>query len=181
MRDQEFFNRVTALATVIVIGAALISTEAAPPGPGTGSGGLATSFLNLTISVNATTGWPQYVPANFSVPRGMVEVTIVDRDLPMARPGCSCSVAGTTGGVERVNGSAVGTVSDTNVAHTFTIGALGLNVLVPGASSVSFSFEVPRAGTHEWNCLAPCGAGTDPYGAPPMGVPGYMTGTLVGL
>ena len=135
-------------------------------------------MVTLEIQVNATTGWPQYTPANFSVHVGAVEVTIVDHDSPMAWPGCSCKVTGTTGGVESVNGTAVGTVSETNVAHTLTIGALGLNVLSPGASSVSFSFEVTEAGTYEWNCLAPCGAGTDPYDSPPMGVPGYMTGTL---
>ncbi|EQD42379.1 hypothetical protein B1B_14079, partial [mine drainage metagenome] len=107
-----------------------------------------------------------------------VVFTITDRDAPMNWSGCPCSVGGTLGGIEYINGTSVGRVPSSNVAHTFNIPDLGVQVLSPGQSVVQFTVDFTHAGTFAWMCMAPCGAGADPYTSPPMGTPGYMTGTL---
>lgn len=142
----------------------------APTGP--------TTYMNLTIVINATNGWPQYVPANFSVPAGRVVFTIVDTDTPMNWSGCLCVVHGTAGGTEEINGTPVSVVSKANVAHTFSIPTLGLETFSPGESTVTFVVDLIGPGVYTWYCLAPCGMGADPYDTPPMGTPGYMTGTM---
>jgi heme/copper-type cytochrome/quinol oxidase subunit 2 len=144
--------------------------SAAPPGP--------THYVNLTIDVNGTTGWPYYTPANFSVPAGRVVFTITDNDSPVNWSGCPCTVRGTVGGVELVNGTPTSHVSSDNVAHTFSIEPLGLQILSPGLSVVQFTVDILGPGDFTWFCLAPCGAGSDPYSTPPMGTPGMMSGTM---
>lgn len=135
-------------------------------------------YVNLTVSINPLNGWPQFSPANFTVPAGWVVFTIVDKDAPMSWSECPCPVKGTSGGVELINGTSVGRVGAANVAHTFNIPALGLQVLSPGQSVVQFSLDVTQSGEYIWYCFAPCGTGADPYNTPPMDVPGYMTGTM---
>lgn len=140
-----------------------------------GSGTSNPTYAYLTIQLNPNNGYPQYSPANFTVSAGQVDFTIVDYDIPAPWSSCVCNVTGTMGG-ESINGSApVSEVNWTNVAHTFTIPSLQENVLVPGLSTVTFSLDL-TAGTYTWWCIAPCYAnGTN---GPPMGVPGYMTGTM---
>lgn len=154
---------------------------AALPIPSTSTGAASAepvAYVNLSITINGTTGWPQYSPANFTVPTGIIEFTIVDNDSPSNWSACSCDVHGTVGGVEKVNGTPMSAVPSSNVAHTFSIAALGLNVLSPGGSVVQFEVNILGPGQYRWFCLAPCGAGADPYGTPPMGTPGYMTGVM---
>ena len=136
------------------------------------------TYVNLSIDINPLNGWPQYSPANFTVPTGLVEFTIVDNDSPVNWSECPCPVGGTIGGVEYINGTSVGRVASTNVAHTFNIPVLGLQVLSPGLSTVQFTIDVLQPGEYIWYCFAPCGTGTDPYNTPPMDTPGYMTGTM---
>ena len=140
------------------------------------SGVSAPSNLTLTVAINLRNGWPQYTPANFTLPTGAVTITIVDDDAPMNFPGCQCNVSGTTGGVEYVNGTPLHVVPSTNIAHTFDVPSLGINVVSPGMSEVTFTAYFNETGTFTWMCEAPCGTVT-PTG-PPMGVPGYMTGTI---
>ena len=154
----------------------VVSAQA--PGPLIGAPSLSTN-LTLTIAINLQNGWPQYTPANFSVPSGRVSLTIVDDDAPMYFPGCLCAVTGTVGNLEHVNGTPLHTLNDSNIAHTFDVPALGLNVLSPGMSVVTFTTYFNETGTFSWTCEAPCGTLT-PEG-PPMGVPGYMTGTITVL
>jgi hypothetical protein len=135
-----------------------------------------THYVNLSI-VMAPNGWPQYSPANFTVPAGRAVITIVDHDLPNNWAGCSCVVTGTVGQVEYVNGTAERAVSDENVAHTFISAQLGLSVFSPGDSTVSFSVNL-APGVYAWYCVTPCGAGTDPSTSAPMGLPGYMAGHI---
>ncbi len=132
--------------------------------------------VTLTVAMNPLNGWPQYTPANFSIPRGEVTITIVDDDVPMSFPGCNCNVTGTLGNVEYVNGTATHLVSNANVAHTFDVPSLGINVLSPAMSTVTFTAFFNQTGTFSWICEAPCGAASPT--APPMGVPGYMAGTI---
>jgi hypothetical protein len=134
--------------------------------------------LNLTIVINPENGMPQYSPANFTVPTGLVVVTITDTDSPMNWSGCMCHVQGTVHGVEWLNGTPYAILPFSNVAHTFSIPALGLNVLSPGQSVVTFSMDLVNPGNFTWFCMAPCGAGQNPYTTAPMGVPGYMSGTM---
>lgn len=178
MRDQTFYNVVAATMVLAVAIGGLVVPAAWPSSSNDASNSMARSYLNLTIAENATTGWPQYTPANFSVPVGEVVVTIVDRDVPMNWTSCGCQVAGTIGDIEYVNGSAVTTVPSSNVAHTFTIDGLGLNVLSPGESTVQFLLKLDIPGIFTWYCLAPCGGGPNSYSTAPMGIDGYMTGTM---
>ena len=179
MKDRSYFNHVALLtaATVLVAGVAGIAFD--PGVPPVAGGGHATTFVNLTIALDAANGFPRFTPANFTVAPGRVVVTIEDQDAVAQWTGCTCNVTGTLGGVEYVNGTAWSSVRAANVAHTFTVPSLGLNVLIPGQSVVQFSFETATAGSLAWMCIAPCGAGSDPYTSPPMGVPGYIAGTIL--
>ena len=177
MNDRAYFNTVAALAVLAVLvagGVGLVASgsPAAAPTPAAAH----PYYLNLSIAINATNGWPQYSPANFTVPKGEIVVTIVDHDMPMSWSGCGCVVAGTVGNREYVNGSATGQVPSGNVAHTFTVPALHINVLSPAQSTVTFTLWLNQTGQFPWMCLDPCGS--NGYTGAPMGVPGYMTGTM---
>jgi len=135
-------------------------------------------YVNLSINIDPNNSWPQYSPANFTIHTGQVEFTIVDNDSPMYWDGCPCSVSGTVGGVESVNGSRMAVVPPTNVAHSFNVPDLNLAVYSPGQNTTTFTVDILRAGEFVWLCVVPCGTGADPYNTPPMGVPGFMTGTI---
>ncbi|HEV2165624.1 MAG TPA: hypothetical protein VGS23_01395 [Thermoplasmata archaeon] len=166
--------------TLIALGVGFGLVLAVPSSPAESAPSTSTSvhYVNLSVNLNATTGWPQFSPANFSVPAGPVEFTIVDNDSMMSWAGCPCPVRGTVGGTELVNGTPMRMVPGTNVAHTFNIPNLDLQILSPGQSVVQFEIVVSGPGNYTWFCIAPCGAGPDPYTTPPMNAPGYMTGTM---
>jgi uncharacterized membrane protein YphA (DoxX/SURF4 family) len=136
-----------------------------------------TTYENLSINI-APNGWPQYSPANFTVHTGQVIFTIVDNDSPMNWTGCPCPVLGTVGGVEYVNGTPIHIVSSNNVAHSFNVPDLSLAVYSPGANTTRFTVDITRTGEFVWFCVVPCGTGADPYNTPPMGVAGFMEGTI---
>ena len=168
--------------TLISLGVGFGLVIAIPPqpnGPGSALPPTPVSYVNLTIDVNNTTGYPYYTPANFSVPAGVAIFTIMDYDDPINWSGCPCPVTGTVGDIEVINGTPMSVVPATNVAHTFNIPELGLQVLSPGGGvAVQFKVDLTHAGAFSWYCLAPCGTGANPYNSPPMGVPGLMTGTM---
>jgi uncharacterized membrane protein YphA (DoxX/SURF4 family) len=149
----------------------LQSSSSAPPAIGP------TTYENLSVNV-APNGWPQYTPSNFTIHTGLVVITIVDNDSSMNWSGCPCPVTGTVGGVEKINGTPLHIVPSDNVAHSFNVPALNLAVYSPGGATVQFSVDVTRTGELVWVCVVPCGTGADPYSTPPMGVPGFMTGTI---
>ena len=143
--------------------------------------------IYLTINANPANGWPQYTPANFSVPSGtLVEFVITNYDngsSPVAAQ--YAQVNGTVGNTMTLNGTqTVHSVNPNVVAHTFTFmsGAYaGFNVPIPVAAGaggsptvVTFQAYFNQTGTFTWNCMAPCGSG-------PMSTPGFMTGTLTVL
>ncbi|MCI4364592.1 MAG: hypothetical protein L3K10_00790 [Thermoplasmata archaeon] len=165
-----FVSLAIGFGLVVALPVAPASTGSTTTGP--------VHYVNLTVSIDPMNGWPQFSPANFSVPAGRVVFTILDRDAPMSWGGCPCPVQGTVGGVELLNGSPIGRVPATNVAHTFNIFILGLQVLSPGQSVVQFTVDFVHPGVYAWSCIAPCGTGSNPYNSPPMNVPGFMTGTL---
>ncbi len=78
-------------------------------------------------------------------------------------------VVGSTTGDELVAGRPVSSVSDTNVAHTFTVVGLTFNMPIPAAPTgksvtVEATFVPTKTGTFTWQCYAPCGAGTNGMG-----------------
>ena len=87
------------------------------------------------------------------------------------------SSQGATGIV--VNGSQ--TVSDvplSDIAHTFTIPQLGINIPVPVSSTVTAYIKIDKAGTYTWFCETTCGSGADGLGGA-MATAGWMTGNVV--
>lgn len=154
----------------------VLAIPAAPTGAAGPTGPV--TYVNLSVNVNPENGFPQYSPANFSVPMGRAIFTIVDHDAPMSWSSCPCPVTGTLGGVELINGTPFARVPPTNVAHTFNVPVLGVQVLSPGGSVVQFTLDLTSRGAFYWYCFAPCGTGSNPYDSPPMGTPGYMTGAL---
>lgn len=173
-----FVYAVAGILVSFAIGLGLVVTLPVSPSTGSGAANGPVHYVNLTIVLNGTNGWPQYVPANFTVPVGIALFTITDQDAPVNWSACDCVVRGTIGGTELFNNTTVRTVPSTNVAHTFTVPPLGLNVLSPGNATIQFRVNLQGPGSFTWFCLAPCGAGSDPYGTAPMGVPGYMSGTM---
>ncbi len=92
------------------------------------------------------------------------------------------NVMGTSNGKELVAGKAVSSVSDINIAHTFTIAKLGFNMPIPVAPTgksvtVVATFTATKTGTFTWNCFAPCGTGTTGMSGA-MSTPGWMTGKV---
>lgn len=178
MRDQAFFNLVAAglafgVVLLVVVWTA-VSASANTSSPYTPSASKA--HMYLTIQINPVTGWPQYSPANFTVPAGEVVFMIVDYDSPANWTSCTCNASGTVGGTETINGTTTSIVSSSNVAHTFTIPSLHVNVLSPGMATVTFTVDLTQPGTFSWYCETPCG--TNGYTGGPMSTPGYMTGTM---
>lgn len=135
-------------------------------------------YVNLSINIDPINGWPQYSPANFSIAPGQVVFTIVDNDSPMNWSGCPCTVTGAVGGFETVNGTRMHIIPPDNVAHSFSVPALNLAIYSPGQNTTQFTVDITRSGEFVWLCVVPCGQGADAYNTPPMGVPGFMTGTM---
>ncbi len=130
-------------------------------------------------------GWPEFLPGDFTLPANAdVTMTITSFDDGAAAvPAQYGKVQGTTGGAATIDGQSVTQVPVANVAHTFTISALKLNVPIPVAASaqnptvVTFSFHTPKGGSDTWQCYAPCGSGSAGWQGP-MATDGYMTGKV---
>jgi hypothetical protein len=137
----------------------------------------------------------------FSVPAGSkINMTIYGYDgcTPLRNPYWGY-VTGTTGGVAYENGKPfkfINSWSGCNVAHTFSIPSVNVNVPMGSPSltatlcgtspctsgphqTMTFSFMSPReAGTYFWQCRIPCGGGfIDGFGGP-MQTFGFMTGNM---
>lgn len=81
-------------------------------------------------------------------------------------------------GIIVTGGQTITSVPSADVAHTFTVPALNLNVPVPLSSTVVAYFTISRAGTFIWFCETTCGFGASgTEGA--MSTGGWMTGSLV--
>lgn len=181
MKDQTFYNLVAGgvafgIVTMMVVWTGLIAGAGAHTGAAPSDDSAAPANMYLTVQVNPDNGMPQYAPSNFTVEQGLVIFTISDYDSVEPWAACPCNVTGTVGNVESINGTTVSEVPSSNAAHTFTIAALGLNVVSPGNSTVTFEVDFTHAGTYVWTCLAPCGSSG--YSGAPMGQPGYMSGTI---
>lgn len=137
--------------------------------------------------------------ANISLPTGrLIRLTIVNYDdgnANLTSPSYA-NVQGTVNGTisyvnnANVNSSegskgivvtgsqTVSTVPTADVAHTFTIPSLGINIPVPVSSTVTAFIKIDKAGTYTWFCETVCGSGANGLqGA--MATPGWMTGDVV--
>jgi hypothetical protein len=81
-------------------------------------------------------------------------------------------------GIDIIGGQSVSMVPPFDIAHTFTVPSLNLNLPIPESSVVIAYFTVTKAGTFLWFCETGCGFGPNgTQGA--MSTPGWMTGSLV--
>ncbi|HUX85850.1 MAG TPA: hypothetical protein VMW65_02515 [Chloroflexota bacterium] len=197
MGETSNLNRRRALGLAVgsLAGAALLSACELAPNAQASASSIAVP-LNITLISDAMTGkkdWPAYVPSNLTVPaHSTINVRIVQFDdgaaaLPDNSP--YAKVSGVSGGTATAQAL---TITDPNnpgpaktyqelavkdVAHTFTVAGLKLNVPLPVSSIVSFTFETGEPGTYSWQCMAPCGT-TDTGWSGPMIRPGYMQGSI---
>lgn len=80
-------------------------------------------------------------------------------------------------GIQINGGETVSSVAPDNIAHTFTIPQLGLNIPIEPSSTVTAYFTLNQTGTFYWFCETECGAGaTGLLGA--MATAGWMTGSV---
>ncbi len=159
-------------------------------------------FEPMNSMWNSTTAQPKFdlmgpdglsSAENFTVPANVtIQFTIVSYDSPT--PGSADDwgvVKGTLGGVVyMINGSAasmgdepldwgmnMSAVSGADLAHTFTIPELGVNIPVVGGDTQVAYLRFTRAGTYTWVCLTPCGFGANGMqGA--MSAAGWMFGQI---
>lgn len=166
------------------------SSSSAAASSGTASATPASSTANTvaleiqTGKMDGKSGWPRYVPSDITLQKG-VPVTIVitnhdDGTAPL--PSALTVYDKVQGGTETIGGQTVTSVPNANVAHTWTIPSLGVNVVVPaaptgGTNTVSFTFTPTKSGSFTWKCFAPCGSGSDGM-AGAMVTPGWMMGTV---
>lgn len=176
-------------------GGAPARTGAVPATPQTPATAAApTDFLYLTILTGRMVGrqgWPLFVPANFRVPaRALVQAEIRcydDAAAPVTAGGAT--VTGTVGGTMTVlplaspagAGGATGRTAQSwnpaDIAHTFTVSNLSLNVPVPPRSIVRFALRTPGPGQYPWQCMAACGTGSNGWMGT-MQTKGWMRGTM---
>jgi hypothetical protein len=184
---------VAALAAVGLAGCGGSGQQAAspPPKPAAATQPAQSSVAHVAMTIKTgkmigKPGWPQYSNASWTVKKGQTVVLTItsydDGNAPLPNGSPFTQVQGTVGGTELVNGSPVSSVANQDVAHTFTVPGLGLNVVVPvapkgGTVTVQATFKADKAGTFNWQCEAPCGTGSTGWGGP-MATPGYMQGTI---
>jgi len=131
--------------------------------------------------------WPRYTNPFWSVHVGQtVVLRITSYDTGTAPlSGVQTmfdTVSGTVSGTESVDGKSIRSVPNTQIAHTFTVVGLGLNVPIPaapagGSVTVIARFVAQRSGAFVWQCYAPCGSGPNSMGGA-MSVTGWMEGRV---
>jgi hypothetical protein len=128
--------------------------------------------------------WPAMAPSDLTFGKGDTVILTIKEydDAPTALP--AGSPYGTlTGGTMTVNGVPGTSVTNANIAHTFTIAALGINVPITkapegGVSTTVVTFTVGKSGTFGWACMTPCGGGTDGMTGS-MATKGWMKGNVI--
>lgn len=127
-----------------------------------------------------------YIPAN-----SIINLTIINYDYgPGTVPAQYSKVMGTLNGTEYVvndtnvnmsasqRGQYVKSVPSADLAHTFTIPKLGLNIMVPSDSIVSAQFQTGGPGVYGWQCQVDCGTGPSGWNGA-MATPGWMMGQVI--
>jgi hypothetical protein len=128
--------------------------------------------------------WPAMAPSDLTFGKGDTVVLTIKEydDAPTALPAGS-PYGKVSGGTMTVDGVAGTDVSNANIAHTFTIAALGINVPLTkapegGVSTTVFTFTVDKAGSYTWSCMTPCGGGADGMTGS-MATKGWMKGNVI--
>jgi len=128
--------------------------------------------------------WPAMAPSDLTFGKGDTVVLTIKEydDAPTALPAGS-PYGKVAGGTMTVDGVAGTDVSNANIAHTFTIAALGINVPLTkapegGVSTTVFTFTVGKSGTFTWSCMTPCGGGADGMTGS-MATKGWMKGNVI--
>jgi hypothetical protein len=150
-------------------------------------GAVTESMTILTGKMDHHPGWPRYTHAFWAVRAGEVVTLRItsydDGTAPLTGAQMMYDrVSGTIGDVEEVDGRPVSSIPDEDVAHTFTVVGLGLNLVLPAAPpgrtvTVVARFVPRRTGVFLWQCYAPCGSGPNSMGGA-MASPGYMEGRV---
>jgi len=131
--------------------------------------------------------------ANISIPaHRLIEMVIISYDTPTPPPAQYSNVTGTVDGkMYLVNGTSaslstpeswgteVSSVPTDQIAHTFTIVTLGINIpIVGGDTEIAFLY-INQTGTFTWQCYTPCGFMNVSGGwSGAMVTPGWMTGEV---
>lgn len=128
--------------------------------------------------------WPAMAPGDIKASVGdNVVLTIKEYDdAPTALPAGSPYNA-VSGGTETIDGTAATTVSNRDIAHTFSIPELRINAPLAkapegGATTMVFTFKVDKAGTYTWHCFTPCGGDPNGMGGA-MATDAWMQGHLI--
>jgi hypothetical protein len=131
--------------------------------------------------------------ANISLPaHRLIELVIISYDTPTPPPAQYSSVTGTVGGkMYLINGTSasmstpeswgagVSSVPTDQIAHTFTITSLGINIPVVGGDTEIAFLYLNQTGTFTWQCYTPCGFPNVNGGwSGAMVTPGWMTGEV---
>ncbi len=109
--------------------------------------------------------------ASLNIPNDNVVSGTADGSVFVASNSNINSSQGSSGIVVK-GGQSFTTVPADEVAHTFTIPSLNLNIPVPLSSTVVAYFTVTKAGSYIWFCETACGDAA-------MATPGWMTGSVV--
>ncbi len=165
--------------------------------PAPGPAGMVTESMRIeTGAMDGLPGWPRYTSDTgapltgiaWTVHRGetvTIKITSYD-DGAAPLMGVQIQlfdhVRGTLGGTELVDGKALSWMPNQEIAHTFTIPALGLNLPIPaaptgGSVTVVARFTPERTGAFVWQCYAPCGSSDSGMGGP-MSAMGFMEGKV---
>jgi hypothetical protein len=140
--------------------------------------------MDVVTSTKAHPDWPAFTNPFWTAKVGDTVILTIrsfdDGTAPV--PAEFAKVTGTVGGVEQVDGKTVAGVPAQQVAHTFTVPALGLNIPIPvapkgGSVTVVAVIHLTKAGTFDWQCMAPCGSGANGWGGA-MAANGYMRGAI---
>ena len=131
--------------------------------------------------------------ANISLPvHTMIELVIISYDTPTPPPAQYSNVTGTVGGkMYLINGTSasmgtpeswgagVSSVPTNQIAHTFTITSLGINIPVVGGDTEMAYLYLNQTGTFTWQCYTPCGFPNVNGGwSGAMVTPGWMMGEV---
>jgi len=131
--------------------------------------------------------------ANISLPvHRLIELVIISYDTPTPPPPQYSNVTGTVDGkMYLINGTSaalstpqswgaeVSSVPTSQIAHTFTITSLGINIPVIGGDTEIAFLYLNHTGTFTWQCYTPCGFPNVNSGwSAAMVTPGWMMGEV---
>lgn len=194
MARQNGFNRRQALGLALgsLAGAAVLSACSVPATAQTTSSPAELYLTIVTGRMIGKKGYPAFIPSDIVLPaHSTINVRIANFDDGTAALPDNSPLAKVTGTLGQVTAQAL-TMSNPNVpgaaqhytdlvpkdvAHTFTVSDLKLNVPMPVSAIVTFSFQTGNPGTYQFECLAPCGDGPAGFSGP-MADKGYMMGMM---